>query len=70
MDTQALPKLGYSIEEACASMGLGETKLRELIKSGDLLPSRIGRRVLISREAMEACLRKFQAPGLSASEKA
>lgn len=50
----ALPpnKLAYSIEEACAAVSLGTTKLYELIGEGKISAKAEGRRTLIPRESL------------------
>ncbi len=42
-----------SVFETAESLGISETKTRELIASGDLLSVRIGRRVLVPRSAVQ-----------------
>ena len=49
-------KLAYSIAEACGLLGVGRTTLYSLIKSGDIETFKIGRRRVITDEALRAWL--------------
>lgn len=53
----AVPKV-YTRREACAVLRIGITKLKELISSGELPVRRVGRRVLITEEAIREFLRE------------
>jgi excisionase family DNA binding protein len=59
----ALPpnKLAYSIEEACAAVSLGTTKLYELIGEGKISAKAEGRRTLIPRESLLSYLSSLPA---------
>jgi excisionase family DNA binding protein len=47
-------RLTLTIPEACQMLGIGETTLRQMIRIGQLPILKIGRRVLIPRQALEA----------------
>lgn len=40
-------KISLTIDEAVKATGIGRTKLFALLKSGDLVPCKVGRRTLI-----------------------
>jgi excisionase family DNA binding protein len=52
--------LAYSIHNFCKAIGLGRTKVYELIAAGQLRPLKIGKRTLITRTAAEEFLTSFQ----------
>ena len=57
VDSRPLPpdqRLTLTIPEACQALGIGETMLRQMIRVERLPILRIGRRVLIPRQAIEA----------------
>lgn len=43
----------YTIADFLKAYGIGQTKFGELVKSGELRVRRVGRRVLVPREAAE-----------------
>lgn len=49
-------KLAYNIDEAAAAIGIGRTKLYELIKAGELQPKTVAGRRVIPRSQLEALL--------------
>lgn len=49
-------KLAYSVKEAAASLGLSPKAVYNLIAAEDLQVRRIGRKILITRAALEAFL--------------
>ena len=51
-----IPKLTYSIPEACMALQISRTTLWKLVKSRRLKPLRIGRRVLFTTRALEEFL--------------
>ena len=51
--TAALKPLTVSVRVGCQLLGIGPTKLRELIKEGHLLSIAIGRRRLILYRSLE-----------------
>jgi excisionase family DNA binding protein len=53
-----MTKLSYTINEACAAIGIGRTSLYELIKAGALPVCKVGGRTLIERSALEVLLRQ------------
>lgn len=59
----ALPeRLALPVREAAHALGIGTTKLRELIASGELGHLRVARRLLVPREELEAYIkRQFEA---------
>ena len=50
------PKLAYTIAEACHSVGIGRSKLYQLIGQGRLQTRKIGSRTLIPAESLRALL--------------
>jgi len=52
----AADKLAYSIKEASAALGMGKTKLYELIRDGHLKTIRIGQRRLLRADMLKAWL--------------
>ncbi|WP_075217337.1 helix-turn-helix domain-containing protein [Mongoliimonas terrestris] len=54
------PPLSYRINSACRVLGIGRTKLYNLISLGEIKPIRIGRRVLIPHSELETLLRRLQ----------
>jgi excisionase family DNA binding protein len=55
MDTEnGLPKLAYSIDEACKVSSLGRSNLYAMIKQGRLAKIQIGRRTLIPAQSLHA----------------
>jgi excisionase family DNA binding protein len=46
-------RLTLTIPEACQALGIGETMLRQMLRTGQLPILKIGRRVLIPRQAVE-----------------
>lgn len=64
-------RLTLTIPEACHALGIGETMLRQMMRTGQLPILKIGRRVLIPRQAVEqlvaeACIGRDGSAGLSA----
>ena len=58
-DSLELEKTLLSVEEFCTYMGIGKTKARELLSNpGCKYVVRIGRRVLIHKELLDADLKK------------
>ena len=49
-------RLSCTIEEACEATGLGRTKVYELIGSGQLVTTKIGRRRLVMIQSLIALL--------------
>lgn len=49
-----LPKIGYSIREACQASSLGKTTLYGHIAAGRLRVTRVGGRTIIPAEALHA----------------
>ena len=47
-----MDKIGYSIQETVERSGLGRTTVYELLKSGDLVSVKVGRRRLIPASAL------------------
>lgn len=55
-DHQNLPKLAYSIKEACAVSSLGRTSIWSHISAGRLRAVRVGGRTLIPAESLHALI--------------
>lgn len=45
-----------SISDACKYAGCGQTKLRELIREGQLAACKLGRRTLVSKNSLDELL--------------
>ena len=54
---EGLTKKAYSPHEAAYVLGLGRTKLYQLLKEGAISHLRVGKRILITDEALTAWLR-------------
>jgi excisionase family DNA binding protein len=50
------PKLAYTITEACRAVGIGRTKLYELIGEGRVETRKIGARTVIPAESLRALI--------------
>lgn len=61
IEGQVLPKLAFRVDELVFSLGLGETKIRELIDKGQLGCIREGTAVLVTFEQVTAYLKRKQA---------
>ena len=46
-------RLAYSVREAADIVGLGETKMRELLLRGDIASKKVGRTRLVPRWALD-----------------
>ena len=57
MTTQNLSPLVYSPTDASKLLGLGRTKIFELLKNGTLKSFKYGSRRLITLEAIKECLK-------------
>jgi len=51
-------KLSYTINEAVAATGIGETNFRRLIKSGRIRAARVGKKYVVPRPEIERWLRE------------
>jgi excisionase family DNA binding protein len=67
---RSLPRLGYTVKEACEIIGLGETTLRKALKAGELGCVRIGWRVLITLDQMNEFVRKKEVRRFQAQTRA
>lgn len=56
-----LPKLAFRVDELSYSLGIGETKIRDLIDKGELGCVRIGTALLVTMDQALAFIRKRQA---------
>ena len=57
-----LERLTYSVEEAAVLLGISRGKVYECIRSGKLKATRLGRRFVVSAQALEALLGEGEAP--------
>jgi excisionase family DNA binding protein len=57
-----LERLTYSVEEAAVLLGISRGKAYESIRSGRLKATRLGRRFVVSANALEALLGEGEAP--------
>ncbi len=55
--------LTYSLAEAAAVLGVGETLMRELVRTGRVPVLRLGRRVLVRRASLEQILADAEQEG-------
>lgn len=58
MQTNTTPKLAFTILEACHAIGIGRSKLYELIAQGRLETRKIGSRTLIPADSLRALLER------------
>lgn len=56
MQTNNTPKLAFTIAEACHAVGIGRSKLYELIGQGRIKTRKIGKRTLIPAESLHALI--------------
>ncbi len=49
-------RLAFSVNEAASIVGLGQTKMREIINANQIHTVRVGRRILVPRKAIEVYL--------------
>ncbi len=56
MQTQESPKLAFTISEACHAVGIGRSKLYELIGQGRVETRKIGSRTIIPAESLRALI--------------
>lgn len=54
MNTHVSPKLAFTIAEACHAVGIGRSKLYELIGQGRVETRKIGSRTIIPAESLQA----------------
>ena len=59
-ERQPLPKLAFRVDELVYSLGLGETKIRELIDKGELGCIREGAAVLVTLDQAMSYLKRKQ----------
>lgn len=59
------PKLGYSVKEAAISCAVSQVFLRRRIKKGTLPAVRLGRRIVILAEALNAMMEQGRRDFLS-----
>jgi excisionase family DNA binding protein len=52
--------LAHSINGTCDQLGIGRTKVYDLINRGDLETVRIGSRRLVTRRSLEVLLERYQ----------
>lgn len=55
-DRPEVPRLALSPEEVAEAIGMGVTRTREIIRAGKIKSVRIGRRVLVTPDAIRAFL--------------
>lgn len=56
MQTDNTPKLAFTVAEACRSIGIGRSKLYELIQQGRVETRKIGKRTLIPAASLHALI--------------
>ena len=52
--------LAHSINGACDQLGIGRTKVYELINRGELETAKVGRRRLVTHRSLEALLERYR----------
>ena len=70
MNTQSAPRhrgkaappapLAHSIASTCAQLGIGRTKVYELINRGDLETAKVNRRRLVTHRSIEALFERYR----------
>lgn len=68
VNTMTITPLAYSIAQACALSGLGRTTIYAAIGRGELETLKIGRRRLVTAEALHAWLNSCPAETSNAAE--
>lgn len=56
------PRIAYGLGEAAGLIGISSSKLRKLIRSGELRSTRVGRRVLLRSTEIDKLLRRGERP--------
>ena len=56
MQKHEAPKFAFTIEEACHAVGIGRTKLYQLIGAGRVETRKIGSRTVIPAESLRALI--------------
>lgn len=56
MQNHETPKLAFTISEACHAVGIGRSKLYELIGQGRIKTQKIGSRTIIPVESLRALI--------------
>jgi hypothetical protein len=56
----SVPPLAHSIPSTCVQLGVGRTKVYELINRGDLETAKIDRRRLVTHRSIEALLERYR----------
>lgn len=54
------PPLAHSITGTCHQLGVGRTKVYELINRGDLETAKVDRRRLVTHRSIEALLERYR----------
>ena len=54
-----MESVALTVPQFCEAFALGRTKTYELIRAGDLVMKKVGRRSLITRESAEAWFRRL-----------
>lgn len=56
LDSRKPRPLAVGLDTACEMLGIGRTKMRELFDAGEIVPRRLGKRVLIRVADLEQFL--------------
>jgi len=67
MQSNIVPPYAVSVHEAAKALGLGVTTTKNLIASGALASIRVGRRVLISKYALDEFVQNSERLGAAAN---
>jgi excisionase family DNA binding protein len=60
-DSSPLPRRTYTVREVAASLGVGTRHIERLCQAGELRHLRLGRRILIPADALDALLESAEA---------
>ena len=62
----ALPPIAYDVRAAAKTLSLSQSKVYQLIASGELYHRRVGKRILIPRKALDAFMegRPYERAGM------
>lgn len=56
MHTNSTPKLAFTIPEACHAIGIGRSKMYELISQGRVETRKIGKRTIIPADSLRGLI--------------
>ena len=62
MTDQARPPIAYRVPEACRETGVGHSTIYNAIRSGELRPTKVGRRTLIEHVELQRWISSKRQP--------